>query len=67
LARLLLLQNRPAEALDAAQRGLADDPYDAELYQQAELALVLLGRAGDAQALQQKSQGLRVELAAAAQ
>jgi len=67
LARLLLLQNRPAEALDAAQRGLADDPYDAELYQQAELALVLLGRAGDAQALQQKSQGLRVEPAAAAQ
>ena len=66
LARLLLLQARPAEALDAAQRGLADDPYDAELYQQAELALILLDRAGDAQALQQKSQNLGVGPTAAA-
>ena len=61
LARLLLMQARPAEALDAAQRGLADDPYDAELYQQAELALIGLGRSGDALALQQKAQRLGVE------
>jgi serine/threonine-protein kinase len=63
LARLLLMQARPAEALDAAQRGLADDPYDAELYQQAELALIGLDRSGDALALQQKSQRLGVESA----
>jgi serine/threonine-protein kinase len=56
LARLLRMQGRPSEALDVAKRGIADDPYNAGLYEQAELALIGLDRYGDALELEQKSQ-----------
>ena len=58
LARVLLLQGQLPEALAAAQRGLTDDPFDTELYTQAESALIQLDRYDAALALEQQSQRL---------
>jgi serine/threonine-protein kinase len=55
LARVLRLQGRAGEALDAAQRGIAEDSYNAELYAQAELALIDLDRYDDALSMEQKA------------
>ncbi|MDR3745394.1 MAG: hypothetical protein P4K80_04605 [Acidobacteriaceae bacterium] len=56
LARLLRMQGRSIEALDVAKHGIADDPYNAGLYEQAELALIGLDRTGEALELEQRSQ-----------
>jgi serine/threonine-protein kinase len=56
LTRLLRAEGRLGDAVDAAKHGLDDDPYNANLYAQAELALIGLDRYGDALALEKKSQ-----------
>ncbi len=55
LARVLRLQGRFSEALDVAEKAIADDPNDGELYGQAEFALVGLDRYDAALALEQQS------------
>jgi serine/threonine-protein kinase len=58
LARVLRLEGRLGEALDVAQRAIAEDPYDGELYGQIEFSLVGLDRYDAALAAEQQSQQL---------
>ena len=58
LARVLRLQGRFGEALGVAQRAIAEDPYDGELYGQAEFSLIGMDRYDAVLALEQQSEQL---------
>jgi eukaryotic-like serine/threonine-protein kinase len=58
LARVLRLEGHFGEAVDVAQRGLADDPADAGLYAEAEQSTLELDRYDAALALEEQSQRL---------
>jgi len=55
LAQVLWLEGRAADSLAAAQRGIQADPYNSDLYQRGEIALIALDRYKDALALEQTS------------
>jgi tetratricopeptide (TPR) repeat protein len=58
LARVLRVQGNLTEALQAAQKGYAEDPFDAELYTEAELSMIGMDRYDSA--LQLEAQAERV-------
>jgi tRNA A-37 threonylcarbamoyl transferase component Bud32/tetratricopeptide (TPR) repeat protein len=61
MARVLRLQGYLPEALDMAQRGYGANPFDAEAYEEAELALVGMDRFGAALQLQSEAQRMGVQ------
>jgi eukaryotic-like serine/threonine-protein kinase len=58
LARVLRVQGELTEALQAAQKGYAEDPFDADLYADAELSMIGMDRYDSA--LQLEAQAERV-------
>ncbi|WP_158791617.1 serine/threonine-protein kinase [Granulicella sp. L60] len=60
LARVLRLQGHPAEALLAAQQGYNEDPYDAETYAEAEIAMITMNRYDSALQLDAQARRLGV-------
>jgi len=60
LARVLRAQGHLVEALLAAQQAYGDDPYRADAYREAELAMIGLDRYDDALHLESQSQRLGV-------
>jgi serine/threonine-protein kinase len=61
MARVLRMQGNLPEALHAAQQGYGEDPFDAETYAEAEVAMIGMGRYDSA--LQLEAQAERVGVA----
>jgi serine/threonine-protein kinase len=55
MALVLRMRGKLPEALQATERGLKDHPFNAEIYEEAELALIEMGRYDDALRLEARA------------